>query len=461
MKRMLPIILTVLLILPMAGCSKGGTDVPPVPEEDAALKTVTAFLDSDPSVSEIGAYIRIPPLPITGEIGDMLLERLILTQFDTMESMNRKIYDEPYMTALNVAMGGILDGTKISTITNETVKNDFQEVFDGFMTIVRYEETPVVETDWVALVPFIKMFSIEAANMVDLQSRIQNRYYFGDPYKFDLLADDIAFNEQKIRESQSKFVRWQLNRLYDRQISNLLVGPEGSYLNELSAGEKTAVDRITNYADTYKDSSLGKLCSELLALNKPDMMAMSELISFRTYFDVGDSKTLLKTLESIKQVDCNLIRISGLSDQAAEDKINGAILASAEALIVQDMAGQFVSAYVSFANSNYLSVSVSNSYTDAAGMFQFYEDYINFDLNTGEEITLDDLFGASFDTYKEKLILGLKNQKFIQQLDAMPEFQLFDQGIMFKIPDKTSAYSLNDQISINFARKFMDISLFY
>jgi hypothetical protein len=236
------------LILNLSGCSNrdNGKDYGEVlfSEKDMALKEVNTFLDGKPGAASIGTFIRTTELTVSGQTGDLLLERLILTQFDTIEKMKQRLFQDEYLTALNETMGGILDGTKIKDIANETVRQDYQEIFDSFLKIVRYEETPVIEPDWSALTAYSNFFSNQVSAMIDLRDKQQHRYYVGEPLNFDLLAEDIVLTEQLIRNTKNKFVSWQLNQLYDRQIGNLLLGPEGSFLEGFAMGHETEVSYI-------------------------------------------------------------------------------------------------------------------------------------------------------------------------------------------------------------------------
>jgi len=461
MKKTIVMILILALVLASAGCAKQENSGPPVQPEDPVLQKTADFLANEPDAAAIGIFIRESEQEIKTQAGDLLLERLIITQLDVIADFNAKIYQDPYMTALNATMGGVLDEAKIKDIPDETVRNDYQMLHDGFLKIVRYEETPVVEPDWSALAGYAACFTAEASGMAELCDRLQNRYYFGDPMNFDLLAEDTAKTEKLIRDAKNSFVRWQLDRLYDRQIGNLLVGPEGSYLEEFATGQEAAQARISAYAEKYKDSDLGILCARLLNSDTKEMMPLSDLILYSRYFSPGDQKKVARISGSIGGANCNYAELSGLGDQEHQKNINQQIRSAVEALVNKDTPDQFVSASVIFGNGNFISLDLANSYTDAAGAFKYIERYLTFDLSTGEQIGLDALFGDSFENYRDKLQTAMSKRNISQPLDKAPEYLLDDQGMTLMIPGSDPGSTSYVQLTLNDLRQFMDITKLY
>jgi hypothetical protein len=428
------------------------------------LTSVKALLAQEPSAAELGSYIRSPEIPIITEAGDLLLERLLLAQEDTVNRINQKIFDEAYMKALNETMGGILDPAKIKDITDEAVRSDFQEVADGFLKVVRYEETPVLETDWAAIAAYNTIFTDEPKKMIELQSRLQGRYYYGDPYNYDSLASDIVATEQEIQTAKLPFVRWQLKQLYSHQIGNLFVGPEGSYLSEYVAGDAAAISRITSFASQYKDSGLGRLAERILAIQTDDMMALSEMIQSSIAFPPGDARLLTNKSTLSGDAMISLPELSGFADPALSDKLNQEIAKVAAAMIEPGIPGQSITTYWSFVNDYYLSLDFANSYTDAQGNYQFKESFLTLDMATGNPITLDDLIGKPFEAYSESLLAVMQAQNPQNELGVVNppvNFLVNDWGLQILVPRTGGDGSDYYAVSLNGLRSIMDVTKLY
>ncbi len=98
------------------------------------------------------------------------------------------------------------------------------------MTVVRYEETPVFEMDWNKLELLGSAFSDEAIGMIVYRGRLQGNYYAGDPLNFDALAADIADVEMRLTALEGGFVSWQLRKVFDYQVQELIARVRGGPL---------------------------------------------------------------------------------------------------------------------------------------------------------------------------------------------------------------------------------------
>lgn len=468
MKKMILIVILALVMQLLTGCSGGNSPAPsatisssgetPVSSntpDDATLAEAEAFLQLDPTASEIGIYLRERYSEISQGAGNLLLERLILAQLDPITVMNSKIYEDDYLNALNVTMGGILDPTKIADIENETVRDEFQAISDGLMTIVRYEETPVLEPDWNALDELNVAFGEREAQLTILQSRIQGRYYAGDPHQFDLLAEDIVFTENLIKETDG-FVRWQLSMLYKHQIGNLIFGPEGSYLEEFVDKNADAIERITRYSQTYNTSEFGALCSQMLALSDSDMTTLSEAINEKLTFPPGDTRTLTFVESESNGIAIRVPEISDPNNQIFEE-INQTILSTASGLAIADIMEQSISVYVSFINENYISVDMMNSYIDSDGNYHLLESFLTLDLTTGATVTLDDLVGSTFDSYKDTLLSSMIGNDSMTALSEPVNYMLYDSGLQIMILNDSGTFYEYYTVTYHGLAKIMDI----
>lgn len=466
MKRIITAILIIAVIVSLSSCSilfpksavspSTVTDQATEPAESAA----EVFLKGEPSVSEFGPYIMEKASGLSPRDADLLLERLLLLQLDVSEEMNSKIWNKGYMNELNDTLGGMLDAQKIQNIADKTVRNDFQEAADGLMTVVLYEEMPVFETDWAALESIKGAFSSGAAAMIDYQSRPQGMYYYGDLYNFDLMAADIAAVETELKNAPDGFVRWRLKDVYGRQVSRMLYGPEGSYFDMFMSGDAQIVSNIKKYAAQYTDSSFGHICKQLIAMQGGDAQKISDFISDSLLLPPGDHRTV--TIEASEEdgVSLSLPVISGLASGDAENKINKSVSDTAKGM-TPDGTGQMVSGVINFINSNYLSVTISVSYTDISGELQYNETNLSYDLSTGEKLTLEALTGKTFDAYKDLLVKSMHGEKEPGELTAPVCFFICDDGIQVLLPSDSGKWPDHYFVTLGGLRTFMDVSKLY
>lgn len=466
MKRIFAVILLVAAIVSLPSCSilfpkstvspSTVTDQATKPDESAA----EAFLKGEPSVSELGQYIIQNTSEFSPQDADLLLERLLLLQLDVTAEMESKIWNKAYMNALNDTLGGVLNAQKIQNIADKTVRNDFQKASDGLMTVVRYEETPAFETDWTALKSIKGAFSSAAAAMIEYQSRLQGRYYYGDPYNFDLMAADIVAVESDLKKTPDGFVRWQLKDLYARQVGRMLYGPEGSYFDMFMSGDTQIVSNIKKYAAQYADSSFGHICQQLIAIQGEDAQVVSDFISDSLLLPPGDQRTVTITSSEEDGVSFNLPVISGLASGDVDKKINKSISDTARSQIPEGT-GQTVSGVVSFINSYYMSVTLSISSTDKNGESQYNETFLSYNLSTGESLTLDALTGKPFDAYKDLLIKSMHGEKAPGELTAPVNFFVYDEGIQVLLPSDGGKWPDYYRVTLGGLRTIMDVSKLY
>jgi hypothetical protein len=478
MKKQSYIAIILAAFLLLTGCAGGGSQTPdeskpsetaepgtspgagesadPAPSTSAA----EAFLSGEPGTAEIAAYLEQNAESLSPEDGDRLLERLILTQLDISQRMNWIIFDEPYITALNDTMGGVLDESKIANITDETVRKDFQEIADSLMTVVRYEETPVVEPDWEAI-EAMDAYSENAAAMVMYQSRVQGRYYHGDPYNFDPAAEDIAAIEQLLGSVGSGFVRWQLKMNYDRLVSTLLFGPEGSFLYMYMEGDEQILGNIERYAEEYQGTHFGSICADLKGMQGVEIQDISDYIIDRLNFPPDDTRTMTELETEYSGAALSILKINGLKDPAIEDKIYEACLAAAQAMVQPDYTEQTVTSYSSFNNESFLCLTLVNSYTGTDGKYIYEESNLTFDLATGNILTLDDMVGQPLDAYKSALLGSMFGDALVTDISVPVEFSIYSEGITVIIPSDGDQWPAYYTVTLNGLRKFMDISKLY
>lgn len=475
MKKYLAILLILVTILSLASCAGKQVEPSSSPQasESAAISptpsanpspiaSATAqLLAGEPAAPVLGLYLKQNAANLSAEDGNLLLERLLLAQLDLSMDMNNRIWDTPYMSALNDTLGGILDAAKIPNIKDDTVRGNFQKVADGMMTMVRYEETPVFEPDWAALEAMKDTFSAQAGVMIDYQSRLQGRYYFGDPYNFDLLAADIVAVEEALQNTDSGFVRWQLKYVYTVQVGRLLYGPEGSFLSMFMSGDKPTVSNIEKYAEQYSWSTFGSVCKNLLAKQSKGYEVVSSFISDSLIFPPGDTRGVLKISIDYNGAKIEVPQLIGMEDAAVMEKVNAAIMDTARALVISGRDNQTVNNYITFVNDNYVNVDFSYSYRDDYYIEHFSESYLMLDLNTGKSVSLDDLVGKPFKEYKDQLIQSIQSNNPPVDLKEPVHFMIDRNDFILSVLSDKNEWPDYFTITWNGLRSFMDISKLY
>ncbi len=439
---------------PISG--EGTTSASPPP---SGLSTVEAFLYDEPDGSAVGQYLLDNAASLAPSDAELLLERLILLQQDIAAELNTRVWETDYLTALNETMGGVLDPDKIDNIPDVLVRADFREASDAVMTIVRYEETPVFETDWARVATLGNVFSEPVLALIEYQSRLQGVYYRGNPIKFDLLAADIAAVETLLAEADG-FARWQLRQLWAHQTSVLFYGAEGEHLDFIMNGDSVFVSLLQGFADEYAGTRFADICAQLVAYSGDDFTELSLLIESGLVFPPDSTYRAQFTHTIEDDMEYALVEISGGDDPAVTQSINDAINDATQALMQIDDGETYIRVrnYVSVCGQ-YLSIDIYYS-----GLRFFHETMLVLDLKTGQPVTLDDLTGKPLDEYKEAL-LGVvpqyAGQYPLYESDLVDplEFTLSNDSltIMLHYPDRPEYYT----VTINGLREIMDVRTLY
>ena len=474
MNKKLTALLILCLTLLLASCAQKVPDavetpsasVPAEPsvqpsEAQPSVSVQTAaevFLHEEPSASEVGRYLTENASSLTSFEGDLLLERLILLQQDVAYMMNVSIWDGAYMSALNDTMGGVLDPSKIDDIEDVEVKSAFSEAVAALMTVVRYEETPVFEMNWKQLESISGAFSPDADDMIVYRSRLQGNTYVGDPMNFDLLAADIAGVEEKLDALDNGFVSWQLRKVFTNQVGNLIVGPEGSFLDEYTDKNSAYNLRLQKYAGMY-GGRFGEICQNLYALKNEDSQTVMDYLSGALIFppDYPLTAEIIVTEENGAWLSVPVL--SG-EDGALTDKLNGAIRDTGISMIEDGRIDQTVSNYVTV-SGDYMSITFACGYLDDESQYHYVETGLVLDLTTGERVTLDDLVGIPFESYKDALLAAMRGYTIPTGLSQSFEISLTDSGMTLSLPSESGGWPDYYSVTFNGLRNFMDISRLY
>jgi hypothetical protein len=467
MRKLTALFLTVTLLALAASCAGGQPPAAspsgapdPAGETPAPLST-QAFLDGEPDAAAVAGYLRDNAGKLPPEEGDLLLERLILLHQDIAEDLNRRIWETPYQAALYETLGGTLDAAKISEIEHPAVKSDFQRAADGMMTIVRYEETPVFETDWRAVASLKDAFTDGAAALAEYQSRLQSGYYRGEPYNFDLAAADIADTEKLLTGMDRGFVRWQLKQLYYRQAAWFLFGPEGTFIDAFAAGDEDMRRVIEKNAGQYAGTAFGTICLKLLENRGGDMQDLTNFVVDSLLFPPGDPRTVTEETFSQGGASVTVPVLSGIPGGAVLEKINAAVRGMAVSLVRPDGSDQTVQGSVSYPGERYMGFVFRCNWTDSAGSQRYTEAFLTVDLETGDAVTLDDLMGRPFNEYKEALAAMMRGYNPPEDIDKSVMFNLQAEELALMVPSGDTDWPDYYTVTYNGLRRLTDITKLY
>ncbi|NLM04735.1 MAG: hypothetical protein GX214_06920, partial [Clostridiales bacterium] len=142
-------ILILIPIITMMGCKDGNLDK----EQDIhigrneqidindieAQKIMDDFLDMiepETTAVELGKFIRENISHVNKDQAEEMIKWLIIYQTEMINEFNEKIYKPVYLETLN-NMEWVLDENKIQKIENEEIKQEYERLIHGFLTIVR------------------------------------------------------------------------------------------------------------------------------------------------------------------------------------------------------------------------------------------------------------------------------------------------------------------------------------
>lgn len=405
---------------------------------ESQSKVMTNFMKlikPESKASDLGNYIRDNIKGVNQVDVEKMIEYLIIYQTEVIDDFNEKLYKTEYLQGLNKDMNGKLDSSKIKDVSNEKVKSDYQSLVDGFLTIRRYEEHPVVETDWSELSKYSSNMSKDLKDIIDIHKKVQHNDYIKEESTNNFSLDrfevskDIVKVEEIIKSNKSDYIDWQANKLYKLQISTLLVGPEGEYLDIWTNKDSEEYQDIIKIKDDYKDTNISTLISELDDMNIEEIMQVNDKIDENLQFGLG-AGDYLETLKYNKgQNEYNVLQLNLVDekDKEKQNRINEMIKSDVDKQIENlDIKENFtLTTFLNFENDKYISYNGFISYKDPKGDNEDLNFYRVLDYKQEKYITLEEYFDTNFDSLKNNL------QKITEmKFETMPEFQLFDSGIV-------------------------------
>lgn len=384
---------------------------------------IAYLLIPETTAADIGMYIRDNIAQATPDEAEEMLFWLMVYQTQTKISLDSQLYEEAYIRALNETMEGVLDPDKVKLIKDPVVKKDFQSLVDGFMTIVRYEETPVIETDWYALSAYTEAYSDTVATLINKWTERRDFTASEDYYQ---TAQNALMIEKLMGNDNSEFMNSQLERLYRGFINDVMVGPEGSYLGTFVGKNDARYEALMSFAMDHQASSFGAFIINLDKKTWTDYLGPNEeLIRFLSF----GSNNIVWEEETINNESREAI-IYSLAYQAKPEvaqKINRHM-----ASVIADMAlaaddYYSVRTYPYYNGNRYLSAAISLSYGQGA-QTTYMERYLSYNMLTGEPVTISDYMGLSDEETIETI-----NELTGTNFKELPQFSFTGDGL-FVIP---------------------------
>jgi len=432
---------------------------PPVEEqlsEEEVIMGDFARLIAGGDSAAVGVFIDEHIDRVCPASAEYMIEMLVVVHQRLAEEMNFKIFGSDYMEALNRDMEGVLRRNLIDNIKDPAIREEFRAVSDSKLRVVRYEETPVVETDWEAIAGLKAYFSEDFARMTVLYDLIQNnrRLYEGEGNK-DLVSD-ILLAESLILENDSGFLRTMLEEIYKKQIGAFLVGPEGSYIGAFMTKSGPDYERITSYKATYEGHDLGRLVDKLEVLETDEFSLIGEVINSHNVFGVHSEMSYLPKSLIEGQGPFTIARVEIPGNSALEEKINRTIDETANSLQSDIQGEKTLFVHPTFGSEALLSLSLSASFSGEEGAYDYRQAFLTIDMTNGERMTLEDFLGLPYDSYVAPLeeILGTP-------VPATAEFSVESFGISLNLPREGSLYSDYHLITAGELMDLVDYRIFF
>lgn len=466
-----------LLSLIISGCSKASevgdkneikdTKERAISKEEIAKqeemnKKVLSFLEAEPSNDQIGSFI-VNELNAYSDSNDLLFERLILSSSEMARDLISYQHgsSESEEEFYNIIYFDLLDGfdpSKIEVIANDNLRALFTSAYNGFLTIIRYEETPVFELDYKRLNEYSQYFGDHVAHIIDYNSRLKDSSYVsGLARNYNQLVEDIVLTEGLLSKEISPFLKKELKSLLSAQLFQLFVGPEGSYFHEIFESGDIKNGFIAEIPKKYPNTKIAEISNKLLSVENNDPIEYSNIIHFSSNYILDNDIVISNFAEENENYRYEGFTLEGI-DKNISLSIYNALSLEVNEYIDEKLINLRIGAWVFYLNDNYISVYLNRSYNTENGSYQYDEQFLNFDLKAGKKVNLNDLFDQTYGSYKLRLE---KEIGFTVEENAIYNFYITQSGITLVLNDENYPFPQYVDIHHNTLRKFMDITKIY
>lgn len=404
-----------------------------VPAEEPIRKIQAKIVDpflskfsSDVKIDDISLYIKDNIANASKDEADKMIQWLIIYQNEITDTLYNRIEDDKYKNVFYDHMEGFLDKSKFDTIADESVRNDFINLVNSFLTIYYYDENLVIETNWSDLIQFTPYLSYDMSEIINLSKKLDYYEYDREGLDVDGLSKDIITLEKIAKTNESDFIKWKANDLCRSLIVTLLLGPENVYLFYYDGKEGDEYIAIMDLVDKYPESILKGIIEELDLIPEDDTWAAIEIIHKRFQFGLDSDNYLEVSKIENGNGEYELIEMFMPSNVDKQNRINNIIRLDQEQFIKSLAEDNNFSLYtfITFANDRYISFGCSLSVLDSRGAEETFHAFKTLDYIEEKFITLEDYFDADF-IFIQEYIENLSGIK----AETVSEFKLTDSGI--------------------------------
>ena len=392
-------------------------------------KIIDPFLKKFPShvtLEDISLYIKDNIANASKDEADKMIQWLIIYQNKTMGDLYSRIENNKYKNVLDNQMEGFLDKSKIDTIEDESIRNDFISFINSFLTIYYYDENLVIETNWSDLIQFIPYLSDDMSEIINLSKKLDYYEYDRERLDVDALAKDIITLEKIAKTNKSAFIKWKANDICRSLMVTLLLGPENVYLFYYDGKDGDEYKAIIDLIDKYPESILKGIIEELDLIPEEDIWAAIEIIHKRFQFGLDSDNFIEVSKIESQNGEYELIEMLLPSNLNKQNRINIIISLDQEEFIKSSAIDNNFSlySYITFANDKYISYGYSLRVWDSMGSEDTFYSHRTLDYIEEKFISLEDYFDADFIFIQEYIenLSGLK-------AETVSEFQLTSYGI--------------------------------
>lgn len=377
------------------------------------------ILTPETTTAELKAYMEENIQHVSKEEAEEMLEFLLIYQTEIIEDfmITEAFFDQAYEG---------MDESAIESILDETIKADYKLLFDSSLMPKFSENHLYIATDWKSLKKFSPYLPQVYDEILNLYIQMEDYEYDGEELDVNGLGQDIIKTESLIRKQNASFFKKINNELYEAQLYNLLLGPEGSHVYLWEEKNNKEYDQLMKLSEEYPESTFAQIINEMDQAAAEEISDASDII--RNYLAFGlESENHMETVSySEGQGDYEIIQVKIPGNDEKENKINNIIKAAIKKDIEEEnIKGDFyVSTDLKYADEKYISYDALVNYIDLQGNEDYKYFYRTLDYLQEEYITLEEYLGASFDSIKRDLeeILG-------EEIDSSPEFLLFANDI--------------------------------
>ncbi len=401
------------------------------PIQSGRIENLENLVRSDADSVLVADYVRDNIKEASPEEADQMVEILLQMQKPLIQQSHEGILYEPeYMDALYTTMGGILNPDKISQIENETVRAFYQSVVASDLTMVRYEETPVLVTDWVKIGGDQASFT-EPFQMVVEFNDDQNLFR---EENVEALVNRIYEMEAMLLKAPRGFAKDELTELYKTYVSRMLIGPEGTYLYRLVDPVDSYYQKMTAAIEGHETSGFAKIAKEMMA-EKPNtnnhLMAIVDAYRANNPYIEHRFK---KNVAEEGDVKVTTLIYEGM-DVFVTERIN-AILQSALKELVKSSgvtSNYQIDMYKSYLFGDYVTIQIYDNYLTEDGESHYTEKTVNLDLKNGVLLTLEALLKSDKDNVLDKV-----NAVSDSNFESVPNFSLIETGLLLTASKESS-----------------------